>query len=37
MHYSRIVVAVVAATVAFFIYGFLVNGMLIANDYIPYP
>jgi hypothetical protein len=37
MNYSRIVVAAVAATVVFLIYGFFVDGMLIANDYIPYP
>jgi len=37
MNYSRIVAAAVAATVVFFVYGFLVHGMLIAKDYVPYP
>jgi hypothetical protein len=37
MNYPRIVVAAVAATVVFFIYGFLVHGWLIAKDYVPYP
>jgi hypothetical protein len=37
MNYGRIVLAAVAATVVFFIYGFLVHGLLIAKDYIPYP
>jgi len=37
MNYSRIVIAGVAATVVFFIYGFLVHGWLIAKDYVPYP
>jgi hypothetical protein len=37
MNYARIVVGAVAATLVFFIYGFLVHGMLIAKDYIPYP
>jgi len=37
MNYSRILVAALAATVVFFTYGFLVDGVLIAKDYIPYP
>jgi hypothetical protein len=37
MNYARVLVAAVAAWTAFFIYGFLVHGLLIAKDYIPYP
>jgi hypothetical protein len=37
MNYGRIVLAAVAAAIVFFIYGFLVHGLLIAKDYIPYP
>jgi hypothetical protein len=37
MNYPRIVIAAAAATVVFFIYGFVVHGWLIAKDYIPYP
>jgi hypothetical protein len=37
MNYTRIVISAVAATVVFFIYGFVVHGWLIARDYIPYP
>jgi hypothetical protein len=37
MNYARLVTAAVAAWVAFFTYGFLVHGLLIAKDYIPYP
>ena len=37
MNYGRIVVAAVAATVVFFICGFLVQGLLITKDYAPYP
>jgi hypothetical protein len=37
MNYARIVVSAVAAAVVFFVYGFLVHGLLIAKDYIPYP
>ena len=37
MNYARIVAAAVAATIVFFIYGFLVHGLLIAKDYTPYP
>jgi len=33
----RTLAASAAATVVFFIYGFLVHGTLIARDYIPYP
>lgn len=37
MNYTRVVVAAIAARFAFFIYGFLVHGMLIGKDYVPYP
>jgi hypothetical protein len=37
MNYVRLVVAALGATVAYFIYGFLVFGLLIANDFRPYP
>lgn len=37
MSYARVVVAAIAAWIAFFAYGFLVHGWLIAKDYIPYP
>jgi hypothetical protein len=37
MNYPRVVLTAVVATVAFFIYGFLVHGILIAADYVPYP
>jgi len=37
MDYGRIVLSAVAATLVFFTYGFLVHGLLIAKDYIPYP
>jgi len=37
MNYGRIVAAAAAAMVVFFTYGFLVHGMLIAQDYLPYP
>lgn len=37
MNYGRIVVAAIVAWVVYFTYGFLVHGMLIARDYIPYP
>jgi hypothetical protein len=37
MNYFRVFLAAVAATIAFFIYGFVVHGWLIAKDYIPYP
>ena len=37
MNYGRIVVSALAAFVVFFVYGFLVHGMLIARDYLPYP
>jgi hypothetical protein len=32
MNYPRVVLAAVVATAAFFIYGFLVHGILIAAD-----
>ena len=37
MNYVRLVAAAIAAAVLFFTYGFLVHGMLIAKDYLPYP
>jgi len=37
MNYLRLLLAALAATIAFFIYGFVVHGWLIAKDYIPYP
>ena len=37
MNYLRLFLAAVAATITFFIYGFVVHGWLIAKDYIPYP
>jgi hypothetical protein len=37
MNYGRLVAAAVAATIAFFIYGFVVHGWFIAGDYRPYP
>jgi hypothetical protein len=37
MNYTRMFVAALAATLVFFIYGFLVHGLLIAKDYVPYP
>ena len=37
MNYARLFLAASAATVAFFAYGFLVHGWLIAKDYLPYP
>ncbi len=37
MNYPRIAIAGLAATVAFFVYGYLVFGLLIAKEYAPYP
>jgi hypothetical protein len=37
MNYVRIVLAAFAAMVVFFVYGFLVHGLLLAKDYTPYP
>lgn len=37
MNYKRIVLAAIVATVALLVYGFLVYGLLIAQDYNPYP
>jgi len=37
MNYGRIVLAGVVATVAFFVSGFLVFGLLISKYYAPYP
>jgi len=36
MNYPRVVAAAIAALVVFFAYGFLVNGMLIRNDYAQF-
>ena len=35
MNYPRVVMAAVAALVVFFVYGFLVEGMLIRKDFAP--
>lgn len=37
MNYFRLLLAAIAASIAFFVYGFVVHGWLIAKDYIPYP
>jgi hypothetical protein len=37
MNYGRIVGVAVFAWVAYFTYGSLVHGILIARDYVPYP
>ena len=37
MNYGRVVGSATAAAVVFFIYGFLVHGLLIAKDYVAYP
>lgn len=37
MNYPRLLLAAVVATLAFFVYGFLVHGILLAPDYVPYP
>lgn len=37
MNYPRILIAAIVATIAFFVYGFLVHGILLAPDYVPYP
>lgn len=37
MNYPRLLLAAVVATLAFFVYGFLVHGILFAPDYVPYP
>jgi hypothetical protein len=36
MNYGRIALAAVAATVVYFIYGFLMEGLLIRKDFAPY-
>jgi hypothetical protein len=36
MNYSRITIATVAATVVYYIYGFLVEGLLIRKAFSPY-
>jgi hypothetical protein len=36
MKYGRLALSAVAATLTFYVYGFLVNGMLIARSYAPY-
>ena len=37
MNYGRLVLAAVAALVAVFVYGFLVEGLLIASEYGRFP
>jgi hypothetical protein len=37
MNYFRIFLAALAAWLVFFTYGFLVHGLLLAEDYTPYP
>jgi hypothetical protein len=37
VNYGRIAISGAAATIVFFLYGFLVHGWLIAGDYTPYP
>jgi hypothetical protein len=37
MNYARFFVAAVAAGIAFFTYGFLVHGLLVAKDYKSRP
>lgn len=36
MNYGRLLVAALAATVVFYAFGYLVNGLLIAKDYLPF-
>jgi hypothetical protein len=36
MNYGRIAIAAVAATVVYYVYGFLVEGLLIRKDFFPY-
>jgi len=36
MNYRRIVIAALAATVVYYVYGFLVEGLLIRKDFSPY-
>jgi hypothetical protein len=36
MNYGRIAIAAVAATVVYYVYGFLVEGLLIRKDFSPY-
>ena len=36
MNYTRIAIAAVAATIFYYIYGFLVEGLLIRKDFLPY-
>ncbi len=36
MNYGRIAIAAVAATVVYYAYGFLVEGLLIRKDFSPY-
>ena len=36
MNYTRVAVAAVAATVVYYVYGFIVEGMLIRKDFSPY-
>lgn len=34
---SRIYIAACAGTVVFFVFGYLVHGLLVTTDYPPYP
>jgi hypothetical protein len=36
MNYSRIIIATVAATIVYYLYGFLVEGLLIRKAFSPY-
>ena len=36
MNYARLVVATLIATIAYFVYGYLVEGLLIRKDFSPY-
>jgi hypothetical protein len=36
MNYGRLVLSALAATLVYYAYGFLVNGMLIAKAYLPF-
>jgi len=36
MNYGRIVIAAVAATLVYYAYGFVVEGLLIRKDFAPY-
>lgn len=36
MNYARIAVAAFAATLVYYVYGYLVEGLLIRRDFLPY-